>query len=99
MNDTQAATEYNAVPHDPAMAGADPALFASLTDDENRILGAHLSSGWYKQAAVYPTLSEPWRETSAVLDDLHGAWEAARPARRAAPGFRAAGPEAPEAGS
>jgi hypothetical protein len=99
MNDTQAATEFNAVPHDPAMAGADPAMFASLTDDENRILGAHLSSGWYKQAAVYPTLSEPWRETSAVLDDLHGAWEAARPTRQAAPGFRVAGPEAPEAGS
>jgi hypothetical protein len=24
---------------------------------------------------VYPELSEPWKETSAVLDDLHEAWQ------------------------
>ena len=71
MNDTQEATESNAVPHDPAMAAADPAMFASVTSDENSILRAHLNSGWYKQAAVYPVLSEPWRETAVLLDDLH----------------------------
>ena len=38
MNDTQEATEFNAVPHDPAMAAADPAMFASMTRDENKIL-------------------------------------------------------------
>ena len=48
-------------------------MFAPLTTRENEILGAHLISGWYKQSAVYPRLSEPWKETSAVLDDLHGA--------------------------
>jgi hypothetical protein len=52
-------------------------MFAPLTTDENGILGAHLTSGWYKQAAVYPTLSEPWKETAAVLDDLHSAWDVA----------------------
>ena len=36
----------------------DPAMFAPLTADENKILGAHLTSGWYKQSAVYPVLSE-----------------------------------------
>ena len=99
MNEAQAATEYNAVPHDPAMAAADPPMFASLTDDENKILRAHLASGWHKQSAVDPTLSEPWRETSVLLDDLNGAFWAARQASREAPGIRAAGPEAPEAGS
>ena len=64
------------------MATSDPAMFAALTRDENRILGAHLTSGWYKQAAVYPVLSEPWRETSALLDDLHAAYPAARQAGR-----------------
>ena len=54
MNDTQTATEYNAVPHDPAMAAPDPAMFAPMTSGENGILRAHLGSGWYKQAAVYP---------------------------------------------
>ena len=27
-----------------------------------------------QQQAVYPVLSEPWKETSAVLDDLSAAW-------------------------
>ena len=52
---------------------SDPAMFAPLTPDENKILGAHLSSGWYKQSAVYPMLSEPWQETAGLLDDLHNA--------------------------
>ena len=64
-------------PEDPAMQAGDPAMFAPLTTGENGILGAHLVSGWYKQAAVYPTLSEPWKETGALLDDLHGAWDVA----------------------
>ena len=87
MNDTQTATEYNAVPHDPVMAAADPAMFAPMTGDENVILHAHLASGWHKQTAVYPTLTEPWRETNVLLDDLHRAWQAAR---------QAAHPERPE---
>ena len=91
MNDIQTATEYNAVPHDPAMAAADPVMFSPITLDENKILTAHLTSGWYKQSVVYPTLSEPWRETSAVLDDLGAAWQATRQAEREA--------GAPEAGS
>jgi hypothetical protein len=93
MTDTQEATEYNAVPHDPAMAASDPAMFASLTDKENTILGAHLASGWHKQSAVYPVLSEPWRETSVLLDDLNGAFWAARA------GHPEAGRGEPEAGS
>ena len=64
-------------PVDPAMQPTDPALFGPLTTDENGILRAHLTSGWYKQAAVYPTLSEPWKETAALLDDLHKAWDVA----------------------
>ena len=85
MNDIQTATEYNVVPHDPAM-------FSPMTTDENKILHAHLTSGWHKQSAVYPTLSEPWRETSALLDDLGSAWWVSRQAERGEP-------EAPEAGS
>ena len=42
----------------------DPAMFAPLTADENSILHAHLASGWLKQAAVYPPLSEPWQEAN-----------------------------------
>ena len=61
-------------PVDPAMQPVDPTLFAPLTTGENEVLGAHLTSGWYKQAAVYPTRSEPWKETAALLDDLHSAW-------------------------
>ena len=68
---------------DPAMAAADPAIFAPLTADENSILGAHLTSGWYKQAAVYPLLSEPWRETAVMLDDLGRAAQQQLQARQA----------------
>jgi len=92
MNDTQTATEYNAVPHDPAMAAADPAMFSPMTTDENTIFQAHLTSGWRKQSAVYPALSEPWRETLALLDDLGSAWWASRQAEHGEP-------EAAEAGS
>lgn len=92
MNDTQAATEFNSVPHDPVMLSPDPAMFAQMTGDENQILSAHLTSGWIKQAAVYPGLSEPWQETCALLDDLHAAWWAGRSAGRSKP-------EAPEAGA
>ena len=59
----------------------DPAMFAPLTADENSILHAHLASGWLKQAAVYPGLSEPWQETRALLHDLY---EAYQPAKQAA---------------
>ena len=64
-------------PVDPAMQAGDPGMFAPLTTDENEVLRAHLTSGWYKQAAVYPTLSEPWKETGVLLNDLHAAYEAA----------------------
>jgi hypothetical protein len=60
----------------------DPAMFAPLTADENSILHAHLASGWLKQAAVYPALSEPWQETHALLDDLYEAHRAAMQAGR-----------------
>jgi hypothetical protein len=60
---------------------ADPAMFAPLTPDENRILSMHLTSGWYKQAAVYPALSGPWQETEALLKDLSEAHHAALQAR------------------
>ena len=87
MNDTQTA------PADPVMAAADPAMFAPMTLDENEILHAHLNSGWYKQARLYPNLSEPWRETSALLHDLHSAWDAAWQAGHGEP------EASPEAGS
>jgi hypothetical protein len=77
MNDIKTA------PADPAMAAADPTLFGTLTREENRILTAHLISGWYKQGAVYPLLAEPWRETGAVLDDLSQAWDQQHRARQA----------------
>jgi hypothetical protein len=75
-------------------------MFEPLTPRENQILGYHLTSGWYKQSAVYPTLSEPWKETSAVLDDLHSAWDIARQAAsQPAGGSPVAEPELePEAG-
>ena len=92
MNDTQTAAGPSSVPSDPAMAAADPAMFSPMTRDENKILNAHLTSGWYKQSAVYPTLSEPWRETGALLDDLGSAWWASRQAEHGEP-------EAAEAGS
>jgi hypothetical protein len=60
---------------------SDPALFAGLTRDERDILVAHLTSGWYKQDAVYPVLSLAWWETSALLDDLHQSRKLARPVR------------------
>ncbi len=87
-------------PEDPAMQAGDPGMFARLTTRENEILGAHLISGWYKQAVVYPTLSEPWKETSAVLDDLHSAWDVAwKGASHPAEGSPATEPEPePEAG-
>ena len=84
-------------PEDPAMQAGDPTLFAPLTIDENEILGAHMTSGWRKQSAVYPTLSEPWKETAALLDDLHSAWDVAWKGR--SQGSPATEPEPePEAG-
>ena len=65
-----------------ATTPGDPAMFAPPTADENSILHAHLASGWLKQAAVYPALSEPWQETHALLDGLHEAHRAARQAGR-----------------
>ena len=81
----------------------DPAMFAQLTREENRILAMHLTSGWYKQAAVYPTLSEPWRETEALLIDLSEAHRASFQPRlpaRTEPRASGAEPEQrePEAG-
>ena len=78
MTNTDQGRAPAAQPKDPVMQPVDPALFAPLTTRENEILGAHLTSGWYKQSAVYPTLSEPWKETAALLDDLHSAWDVAR---------------------
>jgi hypothetical protein len=76
MNDTSAAYDQEKLvrPAAPEMAAADPQMFAPLTLEDNHILRSHLTSGWYKQEAVYPTLSEPWKETCAVLDDLGAAW-------------------------
>ena len=75
MSDTQAdAKNPMVMPSDPAMAASDPAMFAPMTASEDLILRQHLTSAWYKQSAVYPTLSEPWKETAALLDDLHSAW-------------------------
>ena len=66
-------TDQRIAPEQPS----DPAMFAPLTIDENKVLGGHLTSGWYKQSAVYPARSEPWRETAGLLDDLHAAYQAA----------------------
>ena len=82
---------------------SDPAMFAQLTREENRILAMHLTSGWYKQAAVYPSLSEPWRETEALLIDLSEAHRASFQPRlpaRTEPRASTAEPEQrePEAG-
>jgi hypothetical protein len=98
MNDTREATECNTVPHDPEMAAADPAMFAPMTRDENKILNAHLTSGWHKQSAVYPILSEPWRETAALIDDLTSAWWTNWHAEHPAAERQEPAPEAPEAG-
>lgn len=85
------------------MMPADPALFARLTPEENRILSAHLNSGWYKQDAVYPGLSEPWLETEALLKDLsqahHETIQARLAARKELQGrITGQGQRAPEAG-
>ena len=77
---------------------SDPALFAPLTSDEQEILYAHLNSGWSKQSAVYPLLSEPWQETSGLLDDLLAARRAAREARAAARAQAELAEPEPEAG-
>ena len=61
---------------------SDPALFGPLSMEENSILTAHLTSGWYKQSAVYPKLSEPWQETHALLHDLHDAHQIVMQAAR-----------------
>jgi hypothetical protein len=82
MSDTQAGKDPMTVPGDPAMAASDPRMFAPLTPGENDILRMHLTSGWYKQSTVYPTLSEPWKETAAVLDDLSDARRTAHQAER-----------------
>jgi hypothetical protein len=84
MSDTQAGPDPLVVPGDPAMAASDPGMFAPMTSGEDMILRAHLISGWYKQSAVYPALSEPWKETAAVLDDLGDAWRTAYQAEREA---------------
>jgi hypothetical protein len=89
-----------AQPEDPAMRAEDPAMFAPLTTRENHILGAHLNSGWLKQSAVYPVLAEPWKETGALLDDLHAAWDIARQGRsRPAAGSPSTELPEPEAGA
>ena len=79
---------------------SDPALFAPPTFDENKVLRAHLSSGWHKQSVVYPVMSEPYRETGGLLDDLHDAHQAAMAAYWAGTRAKAklAEPE-PEAGA
>jgi len=77
MNNTDQGRSPAVQAVDPAMQPADQVTFAPLTIDENGVLRAHLTSGWRKQAAVYPTLSEPWKETAALLDDLRSAWDVA----------------------
>jgi hypothetical protein len=64
-------------PNSPEFGAPDPALFAPLTTDENNVLRMHLTSGWYKQGAVWPTLSDIWREIGELLDDMHAAWRIA----------------------
>ncbi len=82
LTDTYADAGEPWPPADPVMAASDPAMFAPLTQRENQVLNAHLFSGMYKQSIVYPPRSEPWRETSAVMDDLQEAWQAAWRAER-----------------
>ena len=79
---------------------SDPAMFAPLTTDENKVLRGHLTSGWYKQSVVYPARSGPYQETAGLLDDLHDAHQAAMEAYWAAARAKTelAGPE-PEAGA
>lgn len=75
----------------PEFGAPDAALFAPLTIDENILLNQHLVSGWYKQGHVYPALSDIWRETSEVLDDMHAACKLAQDARRRARAERIGG--------
>ncbi len=77
---------------------SDPALFGPLSMEENGILTAHLTSGWYKQSVVYPKLSEPWQETAGLLDDLHDAHRDAFEARQAARAEAEAAEPEPEVG-
>jgi hypothetical protein len=51
----------------------DSAMFSGLTPGELNILRHHLTSGWFKQDAVYPALSEQWWETDGLLKDLDAA--------------------------
>ncbi len=87
-------TDQRIMPGQPS----DPAMFAPLTTDENKVLRGHLTSGWYKQSVIYPGLSEPWQETRGLLNDLHDAHQAALEAETAAYEARWAAPE-PEAGA
>ena len=74
------------VPDDPAMAAPDPAMFSPMTTGENTILNAHLTSGWRQAGRRLPAfLSEPWRETGALIDDLSGAWWESRRGKRGEP--------------
>ena len=76
-------TDQRMAPDQPS----DPAMFAPLTTDENKVLRGHLTSGWYKQSAVYPARSGPYRETAGLLDDLddlHDAHQAALEAQSSA---------------
>jgi hypothetical protein len=100
MTSTDQGLDPAVQPEDPAMQARDPGMFAPLTTDQNHILRAHLTSGWLKQSAVYPVLAEPWKETAALLDDLHGAWDVARKgASHLAGGSPSSEPEPePEAG-
>jgi hypothetical protein len=54
----------------------DPGLFEPLTISENSILRAHLTSGWYKQSAVYGYGSSTHVEFYELLGDMHAAWDA-----------------------
>jgi hypothetical protein len=72
------------LPSDPAMAARNPQMFAPLTARENLVLRQWLTSARDKQAGTYRALSEPWRETGAVIDDLTDAWGPAFQAEREA---------------
>jgi hypothetical protein len=62
--------------HITAPAGPQPNgtdMLRALTHEELGILGAHLTSGWYKMPVVYGMLSGPWQETEEILSDIHRA--------------------------
>lgn len=84
-------------PRDPVMADARPEPFASLSAGENTTPRKHLASGLAKQGEAYSTLSEPWRETLAVIDDLEDAFAPALDAEIEAARPRLAPEPAPEA--